>query len=205
MKKQSSGSAKNDFVMPILVLSLICLVITALLALTNSATEPVITRASIERAEAARSEIIPEAEGFELIETEGLPKTVKEVYKTTNDVGYIFMLTTMGYGGEMDLILGMNNDGTIIDVATLKHSETKGMGSKTAEEPFRSQFKGKDASLQGVDAITGATISSTAYLGAVKDAFVAFDIVTGNVPAEADADPHPCRRGDAENDKRRSA
>ena len=68
MKKQSSGSAKNDFVMPILVLSLICLVITALLALTNSATEPVITQAALERAEAARTEIIPEADGFELME-----------------------------------------------------------------------------------------------------------------------------------------
>ena len=73
----------------------------------------------------------------------------------------------------------MNNDGTIMDVKTLKHSETKGMGSKTAEEPFRSQFIGKDASLEGVDAITGATISSTAYLGAVADAFTAFDMITG--------------------------
>lgn len=189
MKKQSSGSAKNDFVMPILVLSLICLVITALLALTNSATEPVITQAALERAEAARTEIIPEADGFELMEVEGLPGTVKEVYKTTNDEGYIFMLTTMGYGGEMDLILGMNNDGTIIEVNTLKHSETKGMGSKTTEEPFRSQFVGKDKSLEGVDAITGATISSTAYLKAVEDAFEAFDIVTGNAPADADAAP----------------
>ena len=179
MNKQASGSVKNDFVMPIAVLTVICLVIAALLALTNSATAPVIKQAALERAEAARTQIIPSADGFELLEVEGLPDSVKEVYRTTNDTGYIFMLTTMGYGGEMDLILGMNNDGTIIEVNTLKHSETKGMGSKTTEEPFRSQFKGKDSALEGVDAITGATISSKAYLGAVGDAFTAFDIITG--------------------------
>ena len=179
MNKQATSSAKNDFVMPIAVLTIICLVIAGLLALTNSATAPVIEQAALERAEAARAAIIPEADGFDLLEIEGLPDTVKEVYKATNDTGYIFMLTTTGYGGEMDLILGMNNDGTIIEVNTLKHSETKGMGSKTTEEPFRSQFTGKDASLEGVDAITGATISSKAYLGAVADAFTAFDIVTG--------------------------
>ena len=173
------SSAKNDFVMPIAVLTIICLVITALLALTNSATEPVIRRSALERAEAARAEIIPDADGFELIEAESLPAAVKEVYKATNDTGYVFMLTTMGYGGEMDLILGMDNEGKIIDVKTLKHSETKGMGSKTAEEPFRSQFPGKDEMLEGVSAISGATISSKAYLGAVADAFEAFGIVTG--------------------------
>ncbi|MBQ6369671.1 MAG: FMN-binding protein [Parasporobacterium sp.] len=173
------SSVKNDFVMPIAVLTIICLVITALLALTNSATEPVIRQSALDRAEAARTEIIPEADGFELVEAEDLPAAVKEVYKTTNDTGYVFMLTTMGYGGEMDLILGMDNEGKIIDVKTLKHSETKGMGSKTAEEPFRSQFTGKDEMLEGVSAISGATISSNAYLGAVADAFEAFRIVTG--------------------------
>ena len=182
MKK--SSSVKSDFVMPIVVLGVICLVITALLALTNSATEPVIKKAAQERAEAARAEIIPDADGFELLEVEGLPENVDEVYGTTNDVGYIFMLSPMGYGGEMNLILGMNNDGTIIDVNTLKHSETKGMGSKTAEEPFRSQFRGKDEKLEGVDAITGATISSKAYLGAVADAFTAFNMITGEGKAQ---------------------
>jgi len=182
-----SSSVKSDFVMPIVVLTAICLVITALLALTNSATEPVIRQASQERAEKARAEIIPEADGFELVELEGLPESVKEVYRTTNDTGYIFMLSTMGYGGEMSLILGMNNDGTIKEVKTLKHSETKGMGSKTAEDPFRSQFAGKDASLEGVDAITGATISSKAYLKAVADAFAAFDMVSGAGGTAAEA------------------
>lgn len=173
------SSVKNDFVIPVVVLTAICLVITALLAVTNHFTEPVSAQNARERAEAARTEIIPEADGFEQVEAENLPATVKEVYATTNDCGYVFMLETMGYGGTMDLICGIDNDGKIISVRTLAHSETKGMGSKTTEEPFRSQFVGKDASLDGVEAISGATISSKAYLGAVNDAFQAFQIVTG--------------------------
>ena len=169
-------SVKKDFVMPILVLTIICLVITAALAVTNSFTQPVIEDAAAQRAQQARAEIIPDAEDFELMELEGLPGTITEVYKTTNEVGYIFMISTTGYGGEMNLICGIDQEGKIISVKTLSHSETKGMGSKTTEEPFRSQFVGKDSSLDGVQAISGATISSTAYINAINDAFAAWNI-----------------------------
>lgn len=173
------SSAKNDFVMPIVVLTVICLIITALLALTNNVTAPVITKGAADRAEAARIEVIPEAEGFELMEIEGLPASITEVYKTSNDCGYIFMISVQGYGGIMKLICAIDNDGKIIATKTLAHSETKGMGSKTAEDPFKSQFIGKDAKLEGVDMVSGATISSKAYLGAIADAFAAFDLVKG--------------------------
>ena len=127
--------------------------------------------------QAARNEIIPDAEDFELITLDGVPGTIKEIYRADNNKGYIFMITTTGYGGDMDLICGIDSDGKIIAVNTLKHNETKGMGSRTTEEPFRSQFTGKDSSLEGVDAITGATISSTAYINAIKDAFTAYEML----------------------------
>jgi electron transport complex protein RnfG len=53
------------------------------------------------------------------------------------------------------------------------------MGSKITEEPFAGQFPGKDAALDGVDVISGATISSKAFISAVKDAFTAYEIVRG--------------------------
>ena len=168
---------KKDFIIPILVLVLICLVISAALAFTNSATAPVIEAAAANRAEAARNDVIPDADGFEQLDFDGLPKTVTEVYKATNDIGYIFMLTAKGYGGQMKLICGIDTDGNIIACKTLEQSETKGLGTRVTEEPFESRFAGADASLDGVSAITGATISSTAYIGAVKDAFTAFEIV----------------------------
>jgi electron transport complex protein RnfG len=170
---------KKDFILPILALTLICLFISAALAITNSYTEPVIVKAAADRAEAARSEVIPEADSFELMQVEGLPVTVREVYRTTNDVGYIFMLTASGYGGDISIICGIGPDGKIIATKTLQHTETKGMGSKITEEFFAGRFPGKDSALDGVDAISGATISSKAYLGAIKDAFTAYDMVKG--------------------------
>ena len=59
----------------------------------------------------------------------------------------------------------------------MSHGETPGLGSKTADAPFYDQFAGQDESLSGVSAITGATISSTAYIGAIRDAFTAFQLV----------------------------
>ena len=170
---------KKEIIMPVVVLAVICLVITAALAFTNSKTAPVIALAAEERAEAARHEAIPEATGFTRLDVEGLPETIKEVYASDNGVGYVFMVSTKGYGGDMELICGVGNDGRILMCKTLKHSETKGMGSKTADEPFRSQFIGKDASLEGVNAVTGASISSAAYINAIHDVFTAYEMVKG--------------------------
>lgn len=170
---------KKDFVMPIVVLTLICLVMTAALAFTNSVTEPKITADKAARAEAARTEIIPEAEGFELIEIDGLPEGVTEAYKSTNDVGYVFMVTASGgYGGDIKLICGVSAEGKIIASKTLEHSETKGIGTLVVDsDDFSGQFIGKDSTLEGVSAKTGATYSSAAYTGGIKAALEAYDIV----------------------------
>ena len=168
----------NEIIKPVLVLVCICLVVTALLAYINSVTSPIIAKAEQEKTEQAMSEVLTEANGFEKLEIENLPDRVTEVYTATNDAGYVFMLTTKGYGGDMKLICGMDANGVIEQCKTLSHAETSGLGSKTAEDPYRNQYFGKNAdTLNEVDAITGATISSTAYINAIEDAFKAYDMV----------------------------
>lgn len=168
----------NEIVKPVLVLVCICLVVTALLAYINSVTSPIIAKAEQEKTEQAMSEVLAEADGFNPLEIENLPERVTEVYSAQNGSGYVFMLTTKGYGGDMKLICGMKSDGTIEQCKTLSHAETSGLGSKTAEDPYRNQYSGKsDDTLSEVDAITGATISSTAYKNAIEDAFKAYDMV----------------------------
>lgn len=168
----------NEIVKPVLVLVCICLVVTALLAYINSVTSPIIAKAEKEKTEQAMSEVLTEAEGFRPVEIDNLPDRVTEIYSAENGSGYVFMLTTKGYGGDMKLICGIKSDGTIEQCKTLSHSETSGLGSKTAEDPYRNQYCGKSAdTLSEVDAITGATISSTAYKNAIEDAFKAFDMV----------------------------
>ncbi|MCH5304478.1 MAG: FMN-binding protein, partial [Ruminococcus sp.] len=57
------------------------------------------------------------------------------------------------------------------------HSETSGLGSKTADEPYKNQYIGKtENNLDEVNAISGATISSNAYKKAIVDAFKAYDL-----------------------------
>ncbi len=170
-----------DFIKPIGVLFLICIVMGALLALTNRVTAPIIEETEARQAEEARIEVMPDADGFELLTVEGLPDTITEVYRATNDVGYVFMILSNGYGGKntLSMICGVDMDGKITDSKVLSHSETAGLGSRVTEDSFRSQFVGKDSSLEGVDTISGATFSSTYYINAIQDVFTAYEMVKG--------------------------
>lgn len=175
------SNAKNDFIKPIVVLMLICLVISAALAYTNKVTAPLILQAEKDKAEAAQKEVLPEADSFTLMELSGLPSSVTAVYKAENGAGFVLMLTAKGYGGPMKLICGIDAEGLITACRTLSQTETQGLGTRTTEPDFRDQFVGKDSSLSGVEAISGATISSKAYIGAINDAFAAYEIAKGAV------------------------
>ena len=169
---------KKDFVIPILVLTLICLIMSGLLAAVNNITYPVIEEAAAERAEAAMREIIPEADGFFLHEGGGLPETVAAAYFTANNAGYIFIVNTYGYGGEIRLICGIDPDGKIIKSKILSHAETQGLGTIVFDRAVG--YEGQDIDFAyGLDAIAGSTITSNAYKSAILDAFAAFEIMEG--------------------------
>jgi len=171
---------KNDFLMPILVLSLLCLLVSGALAFGNKFTQPVIEEAAALRVEAARRDIIPQADGFVLLEIENLSKAITEVYGTTNNVGFIFMVTTNGYGGDIKLICGIDQNGKVIKTAVLAQNETKGLGTPVFEEPHAGQYRGKDKdSVESVQAISGATISSKALKKGIRESLEAFEIVKG--------------------------
>ena len=51
------------------------------------------------------------------------------------------------------------------------------LGGQTANKSYTGQYTGQDASLSGVNAISGATITSTAYRGCVETAFEAYELV----------------------------
>ena len=179
------ANIKNDFVMPILVLSLLCLFVSGLLAVGNRLTQPVIENAAMLREETARRDIIPQAEGFTPFDINGindvLPKTITGVYTTTNNTGYIFMVTTTGYGGEIKLICGIDTNGRIIKMAVLEHTETVGLGTPVFEEKHAGQFRGRDRTdIEGIEAISGATITSTAYKNSARDALTAYGIITSS-------------------------
>lgn len=87
-------------------------------------------------------------------------------------IGYIIEASTKGYGGDINLIIGFDNDKKVTGIAfPTSLSETPGLGMRVTEEPFKSSFNGKSAQdLNNVDTLSGATISSSAVKNAILDA-----------------------------------
>ena len=170
---------KDDFIKPIIILTLICLVVSGALAVLNDLTYPVIQAAAAERAQTVMNSIIPASSGFELISDDRFPATVREAYRETGGKGYVFIVSVNGYGGEVRVICGIDMDGRIIQSSTLAQTETKGLGTIIAEDWWTSQFDDKDSSLEGISTISGATISTRAFINAINDAFAAYEAVRG--------------------------
>ncbi len=108
--------------------------------------------------------------------------------------GIAFKVTAPdGYSGNIDIMVGIDPEGTVTGVEILTHAETPGLGSKITEDWFKAQFRGKGLDNADwrvkkdggeFDQITGATISPRAIVGAVRKGLEFFrehreDIVAG--------------------------
>ncbi len=168
---------KNGFVAPIVVLTVICFVVSALLGYINSITEPIITEANIKAAEEAKKEVLSDADSFTTYEGDDLPEGVVSADVADNGAGAVFICDGAGYGGTMEIIVGIDSEGTVSGVKVLSHSETAGLGARVANESFTSQFIGEDSELADVELISGSTISSKCFVSLVNLAYEANDIV----------------------------
>ena len=176
MKKNSTW---NELLKPVVVLTVICAVVSAALAAVNGITAPIIAEAAAKAADAARYELLPEADGFEEIEVE--VEGVTSMHKATNGVGYVIAAQGNGYGGNgsVKLMIAYDNDGNITNITVTDCSgETPGIGDKIVKEAwFMEQFLGLNGEAkkgENVDTISGTTISSGAALNAVNAAYKAF-------------------------------
>lgn len=89
-----------------------------------------------------------------------------------------------GFGGRIELIIGMMMDGTVTGYKVIEQKETPGLGSKISDKKFAEQFVGLNTHSDTfklkkdggeIDAITGATISSRAVTDAVQKAVAAYN------------------------------
>ena len=89
-----------------------------------------------------------------------------------------------GFGGKIELMVGMLANGIINKVSVLSQAETPGLGANMVNDKFKGQFDGKDPKTftlkvkkdgGDVDAITAATISSRAVSEAIKKAADGFE------------------------------
>lgn len=155
-------------------LLLIALIAGLALGVTNEITKGPIAQQAAASENAARMQVLPAADSFE--------ETGDGVYRGTdaagNLTGFVTTVTVTGYGGPIEVTVGVDKNGTItgINVGGSNFSETAGLGARVKEEAFYGQFAGKTAPVAltkdggEIDAVTSATISSTAVKNAVNAA-----------------------------------
>ncbi len=176
-------------------LFVICAVAAGLLAGTNQITAPLIEQRNEQANNEARQSVLPGAQEFKILDSSEYKNDsdveVVEVYEGTNgsDVaGYTIKVLPKGYGGEIELMVGIAVDGTISGINIGNMSETPGLGAKSKEESFYGQYAGKPATELSVvksgtageteiQAISGATITSNAVTNGVNTAVEVYDSI----------------------------
>lgn len=162
-----------------LSLLLIAVVVAAALALVNRVTEPVIAQANLEKTQKAISQVLPGGYQEELTDFADATGLVTKVYKGEN--GYALEVIPVGFDNTVTMMVGVDNQGKVLGVSVVSHSETAGLGAVAAADnaagnAFRTQFVGVEGSVQvskdggTIDAITGATITSRAVCDGVNAA-----------------------------------
>jgi electron transport complex protein RnfG len=149
----------------------VVLVATGLLSFTYSITAEEIERQQYAQFEGYLQEMFP---GMQDVDIEDEVYVIKEDGQT---LGYAFVAEGEGYSGQIRIMVGLEDPDTVKGIIIMSQTETPGIGSRILEDSFLSQFAGIDIgkiALRGdggeVDTITGATISSTTVIEAIREA-----------------------------------
>ncbi len=179
----------------VVVLTIICSVAGALLAVVHDVTaEPIAAAAMKEKGDAIMQVLPPcdnhPGEAIVTVDADGRTWTFYVARKDGQFVGAAFeAVSSAGYGGDITIMAGVTAEKTVQGIQVLAHKETPGLGAWISGEIFRGQFAGRSiadttwaVAKDGgdIDQITAATISSRAVTGAVK---AGLDVFTANAAA----------------------
>ena len=168
-------------VMYVLRLALTLLAITAVVAAAlagvNSITAPAIAELNAQKTQEAIELVLPG--GGEELDSFPATDLVAKVYKGEN--GYAVQTTPGGFDNTITMMVGIDNEGKVLGISIISHTETAGLGAVAAAgtpagEAFRNEFVGASGSVSvtkdggDVEAITGATITSRAICVGVNAA-----------------------------------
>lgn len=200
----------KDILKNVIIMVLFCVAAGIGLGAVYAITSPLIEKNNEERLKSSLAEVI-EAENFDALDLDedaiisaladaGIEKEaakINTVYVASDAsgevVGYDFDVSEMeGYGGEINFIVGIDNEGAVTGISILSINETAGLGMKAKEADFRDQYVGKAVESfvvtktgktadNEIDAISAATITSKAMTKGVNAAIVAFNVVGGGV------------------------
>jgi len=156
-----------------LVLFLITAVVAGLLGCVNYLTKGPIAENTAKKAQQAMQDVLP-ADSYEPLELTKKNRDggITEAYVCED--GYIVRLNASGFGGSIDMMVGIDNEGKIAGVSVIGHAETASLGSNCTRPEWQAQFLGSDAPLAvtkdggTIDALTGATVTSRGVTEAVN-------------------------------------
>lgn len=197
----------NKIVKNAAILTAITLISGLLLGVVQGVTEKPIANAQEEAKQEAYKQVFSSADTFEQYEDfdeKAAADAVQSVEGTVvnetvvaieggEEAGYVITTTDKnGYGGDIQVSVGIRNDGTVNGIAILSISETAGLGMKATEPDFYNQFQNKKvenfevtkngaSTEEQIDALSGATITSRAVTGAVNAALAYYQVIGGGV------------------------
>lgn len=157
----------------------LCVAVSAAVVLAVSiATADIAAKNAQAELDAAISFLLPESTTFTPEAYDGTDEAIRAVYK--GETGYVVETCTDGYAGEVVLLVGVDNDGTVTGLTVRQMEETWGLGAQAlTDTDFLIQFLGTEGDAEvgsTVDAITGATVTSKAVARGVN---AAVGFVTG--------------------------
>lgn len=181
------------------ILTAITLVAGLLLGFVYDITKEPIALAKEKAKNEAYQAVMKEADTFEALEVEAIELgisgcVIDEVVaaKAGEEAkGFVVTTTTSeGYGGNIQVSVGIAADGTVKGIEMLSIAETAGLGMNANTPEFKAQYA--DVLTEGfvvtktgavadneIDAISGATITSNAVTNAVNSAITYFNQVLG--------------------------
>lgn len=180
----------------LLVLTGVTAIAVALLAYVNELTKDPIAEANAKTLNEALKKVLPTFTNNPVAESDTLfsekegKRVVDFILYPAKDgekwVGTAVQATSLGFGGELKVLVGFDTEGKIFNYSLLSHAETPGLGSK-ADTWFKEGEKGSIKGLSPsnaplkvkkdggeVDAITASTITTRAFLHAVNAAYEAY-------------------------------
>lgn len=174
----------TDIIKPTAVLAIICAVVTLALSSADLLTAKKIETLAAETRSKTMAKLIDADEYIEnTTETTGGDITYHTAKQGNDSIGYIFVTTSNGYGGEISVMTATDMQGKIIAVEILSAAdETPGLGQNVTKSDWYSQFSGLENEItvvkggiaesanNEINAVTGATVSSKAVTSAVNTA-----------------------------------
>ena len=178
-----------------------CVIVAGLLGLVNGVTAGPIAEINLQKTQEAMLAVVADPDNTTFSEsplenTQAMTDAASAAGGTLGDiyeaqvngetVGYAVTVSASGSQGTIEMMVGVDAEGTVTGVSIVSHSETSGIGTKIMNNDLLDsgvgvldQFIGKsaaDGTLSvgtNVDAITGATVSTRGVTTGVNAALAA--------------------------------